>query len=100
MMPNFYALLDRVNTFMGPSGLFSVCDFYVSSREKSSLSEIIGDVASRHCGWLTRFFWLNWFEFDHVDLHPSRRHYLEHLFGTIKSFNGRNRMILPWFIQM
>lgn len=29
------------------------------------------------------------FEFDHVDLHPSRRQYLEHTFATIKSFNGR-----------
>ena len=40
------------------------------------------------------------FEFDHVDLHPSRRQYLEHLFGTIKSFNGRNRFLLPWLIQI
>lgn len=35
-----------------------------------------------------------------MDLHPSRRQYLEHLFGTIKSFNGRNRFILPWLIQI
>lgn len=100
MMPNFYALLDRVDHFLCPTGLLSVCDFYVSAREKTSLSEIIGDVASRHCSWLTRMFWLHWFEFDHVDLHPSRRQYLEHLFGTIKSFNGRNRFILPWLIQI
>ncbi|KAM0746256.1 hypothetical protein T439DRAFT_360574 [Meredithblackwellia eburnea MCA 4105] len=95
MMPDFYTLIDRIDRFLAPTGLLSVCDFYVSSREKSSLSEIIGDVASRHCGWLTRMF-----EFDHVDLHPSRRHYLEHTFGTIKSFNGRNRFILPWLIKI
>ena len=60
MMPNFYALLDRVDHFLCPTGLLSVCDFYVSAREKTSLSEIIGDVASRHCSWLTRMFWLHW----------------------------------------
>ncbi|KAI5479438.1 betaine lipid synthase [Pseudohyphozyma bogoriensis] len=100
MMPDFYTLLDRVNQFLTPNGLFSVCDFYVSSREKTSVSEIIGDVVSRQCGWLTRMFWMTWFEFDHVDLHPSRRHYLEHSFATIKSYNGRNRFILPWVIKI
>lgn len=59
-MPNMLALVDRVDRFLSPSGLLSVCDFYVSAREKTSLSEIIGDVASRHCSWLTRLFWLHW----------------------------------------
>ncbi|SGY13011.1 BQ5605_C043g12060 [Microbotryum silenes-dioicae] len=100
MMPNMLALIDRVDRFLSPSGLLSVCDFYVSAREKSSLAEIIGDVASRQCSWLTRLFWLHWFEFDHVDLHPSRRQYLEHCFATIKSFNGRNHFVLPWIVRI
>ena len=92
MMPDHFSLIDRIERFLSPDGLLSVCDFYVSGREKTSLSEVIGDVASRHCGWLTRLFWMTWcalstlprldgslpeahrrFEFDHVDLHPSRR---------------------------
>lgn len=100
MMPNIFTLVDRINSFLHPSGLLSVCDFYVSSRERSSFSEIIGDAASRHCSWLTRVFWLHWFEFDHVDLHPSRRMLLEHTFATIKSFNGRNGFVLPWVIRI
>ncbi|KDE03621.1 hypothetical protein MVLG_05916 [Microbotryum lychnidis-dioicae p1A1 Lamole] len=100
MMPNMLALIDRVDRFLIPSGLLSVCDFYVSAREKSSLAEIIGDVASRQCSWLTRLFWLHWFEFDHIDLHPSRRQYLEHCFATIKSFNGRNHFALPWIVRI
>ncbi|SCZ94604.1 BZ3500_MvSof-1268-A1-R1_Chr12-3g03992 [Microbotryum saponariae] len=100
MMPNMLALIDRVDRFLSPSGLLSVCDFYVSAREKSSLAETIGDVASRQCSWLTRLFWLHWFEFDHVDLHPSRRQYLEHCFATIKSFNGRNHFVLPWIVRI
>lgn len=100
MMPDYYSLIDRIERFISPTGLLSVCDFYVSAREKTSLSAVIGDVASRQIGWFSRHFWMTWFEFDHVDLHPSRRHYLEHTFGTIKSFNGRNKFILPWLIKI
>uniref|UniRef100_A0A0K3CN82 Betaine lipid synthase n=1 Tax=Rhodotorula toruloides TaxID=5286 RepID=A0A0K3CN82_RHOTO len=80
MMPDHLTLLDRVERFLHPSGLFSVCDFYVSARETTSVAGVIGDVTSRQCSWLTRWFWLHWFELDHVDLHPSRRQYLEHRF--------------------
>ncbi|KAK4048434.1 hypothetical protein OIV83_004780 [Microbotryomycetes sp. JL201] len=100
MMPDMLKLIDRIERFLSPSGLLSVCDFYVSSREKSTLAEVIGDTASRHCSWLSRMFWLHWFEFDHVDLHPSRRQYLEHTFATIKSFNGRNNFVVPWLIRI
>ncbi|KWU43798.1 hypothetical protein RHOSPDRAFT_29502 [Rhodotorula sp. JG-1b] len=78
MMPDYLTLLDRVDRFLNPAGVFGVCDFYVSARESSSLAGVIGDVASRQCSWLSRWFWLHWFELDHVDLHPSRRGYLEH----------------------
>ncbi|KAK4052298.1 hypothetical protein OIO90_004379 [Microbotryomycetes sp. JL221] len=100
MMPNMLALVDRIDRFLSPTGLLSVCDFYVSAREKTTLAEVIGDTASRHCSWLSRLFWLHWFEFDHVDLHPSRRQYLEHTFATIKSFNGRNNFVVPWLVRI
>ncbi|KAJ8291944.1 hypothetical protein OF846_004728 [Rhodotorula toruloides] len=100
MMPDHLTLLDRVERFLHPSGLFSVCDFYVSARETTSVAGVIGDVTSRQCSWLTRWFWLHWFELDHVDLHPSRRQYLEHRFATIKSFNARNGFVLPGLIRI
>ncbi|GAA5990341.1 hypothetical protein JCM10908_007325 [Rhodotorula pacifica] len=100
MMPDYLTLLDRVDRFLNPAGIFGVCDFYVSARESSSLAGVIGDVASRQCSWLSRWFWLHWFELDHVDLHPSRRGYLEHKFPTIKSYNARNGFILPGLISI
>ncbi|GAA6037709.1 hypothetical protein JCM8097_002300 [Rhodosporidiobolus ruineniae] len=100
MMPDYLNLLDRVDRFLNPSGLFAVCDFYVSSREPTSIAGVIGDVTSRQCSYWSRLFWLHWFELDHVDLHPARRQYLEHRFATIKSFNARNGFILPGLISI
>jgi betaine lipid synthase len=100
MMPDYLTLLDRVDRFLNPAGVFGVCDFYVSARESSSLAGVIGDVASRQCSWLSRWFWLHWFELDHVDLHPSRRGYLEHKFPTIKSYNARNGFVLPGLVSI
>ncbi|GJN90988.1 hypothetical protein Rhopal_004002-T1 [Rhodotorula paludigena] len=100
MMPDHLNLLDRVDRFLNPSGLFAVADFYVSARETTSVAGVIGDVASRQCSYWTRLFWLHWFELDHVDLHPSRRQYLEHRFATIKSYNARNGFILPGLISI
>ncbi|BGP43192.1 hypothetical protein JCM10450v2_007338 [Rhodotorula kratochvilovae] len=100
MMPDYHTLLDRVDRFLSPSGLLSVADFYVSARETTSVAGVIGDVASRQCSYWSRLFWLHWFELDHVDLHSSRRQYLEHRFATIKSFNGRNGFVLPYLISI
>ncbi|GAA5930792.1 class I SAM-dependent methyltransferase [Sporobolomyces koalae] len=100
MMPDFLTLLDRIDRLLSPSGLLSVADFYVSARETSSMASVIGDVASRQCSYWTRLFWQHWFELDHVDLHSSRRAYLEHRFATIKSFNARNGFILPGLISI
>lgn len=60
MMPDYYSLIDRIERFISPTGLLSVCDFYVSAREKTSLSAVIGDVASRQIGWFSRHFWMTW----------------------------------------
>ncbi|BGP19890.1 hypothetical protein JCM10213v2_008021 [Rhodosporidiobolus nylandii] len=106
MMPDFMTLLDRVDRFLNPSGLFSVCDFYVSERSTTSMAGVIGEVASRQCSYWSRLFWLNWFALDHVDLHPSRRQYLEHRFATIKSFNARNHFLnlplvrIPYYVSL
>ncbi|GAA5888436.1 hypothetical protein JCM6882_008619 [Rhodosporidiobolus microsporus] len=100
MMPDYLTLLDRVDRFLNPAGLFAVCDFYVSARDTTNIAGVIGDVASRQCSYWTRLFWLHWFELDHVDLHPSRRQYVEHRFATIKSFNARNSFILPGLVSI
>ncbi len=102
-IPPFYATLDRINAFLEPeTGVFGVCDFYVSHRTPapSEKSLLVGGDTSRHCGWLSRWFWSQWFSFDHVELHPARRDYLEHRFGTIKCFNGRNNFVLPFVVRI
>lgn len=38
--------------------------------------------------------------FLQVHLSPARRDYLEYKFGTIKSYNGRNRFVLPFIVRM
>ncbi|GAA5964164.1 hypothetical protein JCM3765_005359 [Sporobolomyces pararoseus] len=100
MMPDHLTLLDRIDRLLSPTGLLSVADFYVSTRETSSMASVVGDVASRQCSYWSRLFWQHWFELDHVDLHPSRRAYVEHRFATIKSFNARNGFILPGLISI
>ncbi|KDN52226.1 hypothetical protein K437DRAFT_232599 [Tilletiaria anomala UBC 951] len=103
MIPPFYTTLDRINQFLDPeTGVFGVADFYVSDQNGSSKERSLfaGGDASRHCGWLSRCFWRQWFSLDHVELHPARRDYLEHRFGTIKCFNGRNNFILPFIVRI
>jgi betaine lipid synthase len=74
MIPNYLALSERIDQFLHPNGVRStrirrlsvicpqiigVCDFYVSGRDASPLSQAVGAVG-RQCGWLSRFFWLHW----------------------------------------
>ncbi|KAJ7594816.1 hypothetical protein C8J56DRAFT_927718 [Mycena floridula] len=117
MIPDFYTLLDRIDYMVSPQdGLIAVVDFYTAGKQPSLHEKAIGGV-SKECGWLSRWFWQIWFDFDHVDLffftfwcpviHPSqvsltpaRRAYLEYKFGTIKSYNGRNRFVLPLIIRI
>jgi len=103
MIPNFYGMLDRVERFLDPiNGLVGVVDFYISDRGAKEVMNA-GDTL-RHCSWWTRWFWLHWFEWDHVDLHPSRRNYLEWRFGTMKSINARNSFghiaAIPYYIWL
>ncbi|PPR00108.1 hypothetical protein CVT24_008964 [Panaeolus cyanescens] len=100
MIPNFYNLLDRVDFVLRSStGLVSVVDFYTSGRNPSLHSQSIGG-EDKTCGWLSRWFWQIWFDLDAVHLGPARRDYLEYKFGTIKSYNGRNRFVLPLIVRI
>lgn len=60
MMPDYLSLLDRIDRFLSPRGLLAVADFYVSAREDTSLSRVVGDVTSRQVGWISRIFWQHW----------------------------------------
>lgn len=102
MIPPFYAVIDRINEFLDPQvGIFGVADFYVSSNESTSdLSTLAGGNVSRRVHWFNSWFWRNWFALDHIQLHPARRDYLEHKFGTIKCFNGRNHFIIPGLVRI
>ncbi|EST06244.1 Methyltransferase domain protein [Kalmanozyma brasiliensis GHG001] len=102
MIPPFYAVLDRINDFLDPvTGVFGVVDFYVSGKSApTSKSPMIGGDTRRQCGWLSRWFWSMWFSLDHIELHPARRDYLEHKFGTIKCYNGRNNFIIPLIVRI
>lgn len=100
MIPNFYTLLDRIDHVLSPQrGLIGVADFYTAGKQPSLHEKAIGGV-SKECGWLSRWFWQIWFDFDHVSLSPARRAYLEYRFGTIKSYNGRNRFIIPFIVRI
>lgn len=93
MIPPFYATLDRVDSVLEPdTGIIGVCDFYAAPDTKAD--------KGRGCHPITRWFWTWWFSWDHVHLHPARRDYLEHRFGTVKCFNGRNQFLIPGLIQM
>lgn len=102
MIPPFYAVLDRIAEFLDPqTGVFGVADFYVSSEESTSdQSILVGGSVMRKCHWLNSWFWRQWFSLDHIELHPARRDYLEHKFGTIKCFNGRNHFVLPGLVRI
>ena len=102
MIPPFYAVLDRINEFLDPeTGVFGVVDFYVSGKSSpADKSPWIGGDTRRQCGWLSRWFWSLWFSLDHIELHPARRDYLEHKFGTIKCYNGRNDFIIPFIVRI
>ncbi|KAK7472614.1 hypothetical protein VKT23_000727 [Stygiomarasmius scandens] len=100
MIPSYYTLLDRIDHVLDPQhGLLGVVDFYTSGKQSSLHEKAIGG-ESKECGWLSRWFWQIWFDFDNVSLGPARRSYLEYRFGTIKSYNGRNRFVLPFIVRI
>ncbi|KAI8380989.1 uncharacterized protein BYT42DRAFT_494036 [Radiomyces spectabilis] len=99
MMDHFYPVVDRVQSLLSPQGIVGVVDFYVSGRSAAA-AEQWSPQHNRQCNWFTRFFWNVWFDFDHINLSPGRRDYLEYRFGTIKTLNRRNHFIIPYAIQI
>ncbi|KAF8313463.1 S-adenosyl-L-methionine-dependent methyltransferase [Clavulina sp. PMI_390] len=100
MIPSYHTLLDRLDYLLNPDlGLMAVVDFYASGKEPTPHEKAIGG-QSKQVGWISRWFWQIWFDFDHVDLSPGRRDYVEYRFGTIKSYNGRNRFVLPFIVRI
>ncbi|KZT58301.1 hypothetical protein CALCODRAFT_432835 [Calocera cornea HHB12733] len=100
MIPSYFTLLDRIEHVLDPDdGLLGVCDFYTAAKESSEHEKAIGG-GGKKVGWFSRWFWQIWFDFDHVSLSPGRRDYLEYRFGTIKSYNGRNKFIVPFIVRI
>lgn len=99
MIDTFYGVIDRVKELLATDGLIGVADFYVSSRVTPANGKN-GGLVQRQCNWFTRWFWAIWFDFDHINLHPCRREYLEYKFDTVKCFNGRNHFIIPYLVQI
>ncbi|RUS13927.1 hypothetical protein BC937DRAFT_94590 [Endogone sp. FLAS-F59071] len=99
MIDNYFPVVDRVQTLLSSEGVFGVVDFYVSGRSPAPAERLSGSV-NRQCSWFTRFFWMIWFDFDHINLAPGRRDYLEYKFGSLKAINGRNRFVIPWLIKI
>lgn len=104
-MPSYHTLLDRLDYLLTPDvGIMAVVDFYTSGKEPSTHEKgqpppfnihfrhqayLVSNVAIggtlKQCGWISRWFWQIWFDFDHVDLSPGRRDYLEYRFGTVRT---------------
>jgi betaine lipid synthase len=67
-IPSYYTLLDRVDHVLSPQdGLLAVVDFYTAGKQPSLHEKAIGGT-SKECGWLSRWFWQIWFDFDHVSI--------------------------------
>ncbi|RUP47410.1 hypothetical protein BC936DRAFT_145760 [Jimgerdemannia flammicorona] len=99
MIDNYFPVIDRVQDLLSPEGIFGVVDFYVSGRSPAAAEKLTGHV-NRQCSWFTRFFWTAWFDFDHINLAPGRRDYLEYRFGSLKAINARNHFIIPWLVKI
>lgn len=90
-------MLDRLSAFLSHRGLLGCVDFYVSDKtSRGPVTDCAGDIA-RHCSWLVRSFWTAWFDFDHVNLHHSRRAckqrslYCAGIYSDRQSWPGRPR---------
>ncbi|KZF20217.1 betaine lipid synthase [Xylona heveae TC161] len=101
MIPDFYSVVDSLANTLSENGVIGVADFYVQSEIDYHSRNYIGGEINRHCMWISRVFWRTWFEVDRVSLEAARRDYLEYRFGTILSFNARNRMLglrIPYYV--
>jgi len=100
MIPDFYSVVDQVNTLLAPRGIVGICDFYVQSIVDVSSRNWTGGTINRHVNWLGRMFWRTWFDADRVNLDAGRRDYVEYKFGTILSASERNYLLggIPYYL--
>jgi len=73
MIPEFYPVIDSIDSLMSPNGVVGVVDFYVQNQVDFMGRNYMGGAIDRHCMWLSRVFWRTWFEIDRVNLEPARR---------------------------
>ena len=92
MIENYYPVIDHLQDMLCEDGLIGVVDFYTPNKRSDYY---------RQLGWLSRWFWRIWFEFDNVYLSPGRREYLEHKFGRLKQVSRKNWVIcvqIPYYV--
>ena len=100
MIPDFYSVVDLLTSFLAPTGIIGIVDFYVQSIVDVSSRNYIGGTVNRHVNWLSRMFWRAWFDADRVSLDGGRRDYVEYRFGTILSCSERNYLLggIPYYL--
>ncbi|CAG8058690.1 unnamed protein product [Penicillium salamii] len=100
MIPDYFSVVDSLDSLLSPDGVMGVVDFYVQSKTEFSFRNYTGGSIGRHVGWFMRTFWRAWFDLDRVNLEASRRDYLEYKFGTIKGVSARNNHLgrIPYYI--
>lgn len=79
MIPEFYPVIDSIDSLMSPNGVIGVVDFYVQNQVDFIGRNYTGGAIDRHCMWLSRVFWRTWFEIDRVNLEPARRVCLQYM---------------------
>lgn len=76
MIPDFHAAIDNANAMLAPDGMIAVTDFSVSSIQT----------------WLSRMFWISFFDLDGIKLGAERKQYLTHKFKTYYDYNSTGRL--------
>lgn len=100
LQPDFYSVIDSLNSLLSPIGTIGVVDFYVQSKIDLSFRNYTGGVINRHVNWFGRLFWRAWFDVDRVGLEAGRRDYLEYRFGSVLSADSRNYLLgsIPYYV--
>lgn len=100
--PDYYSVIDSLNSLLSPNGIMGVVDFYVQAQADTSFRNYTGGLINRHVNFLSRTFWRAWFDLDRVTLEPGRRDYLEYRFGTVLSANFRNTALgsMPYYVWL
>ncbi|KAK3355884.1 hypothetical protein B0H65DRAFT_413806 [Neurospora tetraspora] len=102
MMPDYFSIVDSLESLLAPHGLLAVVDFYAQSKVDFGFRNYTGGLVNRHVGYFGRNFWRSWFDADRVSLEPARRDYLEYRFGTVLTVNARNNTlgVIPYYIWL